>query len=83
MTVSACSIIEHLDVIEDIRAGQITCFVDTILDPLLFQATEEGLCYRVVPAVTTAGSCWAPGCLLLESVANHHCHIVSPDPSVQ
>ena len=43
MAVPAGTIVEHFDVVEDISACQVTCFIDTLLDPLLFQAAEEGL----------------------------------------
>ena len=48
----AGSIVEHLDVIEDIRFGHITSFIDPFLDVLLLQAAEEGFGYSVVPAIT-------------------------------
>lgn len=34
MAVSARSIVEHLDVIEDVGLREIACFVDTLFDPL-------------------------------------------------
>ena len=49
---STLSIVEHLDVIEDIGTRQVTRFVDPLSNPLLFQRTEEGLDDRVIPAVT-------------------------------
>lgn len=52
MAVPAGSIVEHLDVIEDIGAGEITCLVDALFDPLFLQATKKRLDNGVVPAVT-------------------------------
>lgn len=49
---AARRIVEHLDVLEDIRTRHIARFVDTLLDPLLFQATEERLGDRVIPAIS-------------------------------
>ena len=46
------SVIEHFDVVEHIRLGQVTGFVDPFLDPLLFQAAEERLSNRIISAVT-------------------------------
>lgn len=42
MTVSATPIVEDLDVIENISAGKISCFVDAFADTFFFQAAEEG-----------------------------------------
>ena len=47
------SVIEDLDVIEDIGTGELTGFVDAFADSFLFQATEEGFGYRIIPAITT------------------------------
>ncbi len=41
------SIVEDLDVIEHIRPGEVSGFIDSLLDPFLFQTAEEGLCHRV------------------------------------
>ena len=51
MTVSACSIVEHLDVIMDIGMGDVARFIDSLLDPFFLQAAEEGFRHRVIPAV--------------------------------
>lgn len=51
MAVSARSIVEHFDVVEDIRFGQITCFVDSLFDPFFLQAVEERFGDRVIPTV--------------------------------
>lgn len=51
MGVSAFSIVEHLDVIEHIGAGELAGFVDPFFDPLLFQAAEEGFGHGIIPAV--------------------------------
>ena len=43
MAVSALSIVEHLDVIEDIRPRQLARVVNAFLDPFLVQRAEERL----------------------------------------
>jgi len=47
-------IVKRLDVVKDIRLGQVTGFVDPLLDAFLLQTAEEGLGYRIVPAVAAA-----------------------------
>ncbi len=42
MAVAAGSIVERLDIIEDIGSGDIARFVDAFSDALLLQAAEEG-----------------------------------------
>jgi len=54
MAVSPCSIVEHLDVFEDVCLGEVACSVDVFSNALLFQATEERFSNGIVPAVTTA-----------------------------
>jgi hypothetical protein len=49
MTVLAGSIVEDLDVVEDVRTGQLTSFVDTFADALQLQVAEDGFCDRVIP----------------------------------
>lgn len=49
---SALSIVEHFDVIEDIGTGQFACFVDAFLNPLFLQTAKERFDDGVVPAVT-------------------------------
>jgi hypothetical protein len=51
MAVTAGSVVEHLNVIEDIGAGQIPGFVDAFTDPFLFQAAEEQFRDSVIPAI--------------------------------
>jgi hypothetical protein len=51
VTVAAGSIVEHLQVIEDIGVRQVKCFVGPFLDALFLQAAEEGLSHSVVPTV--------------------------------
>ena len=51
MAVSACSTVEHFDIVEDIRFGQITCIVDSLFDPVFLQAVEERLGDRDIPTV--------------------------------
>jgi hypothetical protein len=52
--VSARSIVEHLDVVEDVGPGEITRLVDAFLDPLFLQTAKERLRHGVVPAVAAA-----------------------------
>ncbi len=54
MAVTSGSIVEHLDVFEDVCLGEIACSVDLLPDSLLFQAAEERLRNRVVPTVPSA-----------------------------
>ena len=51
MAVSAFSIVEHFDVIEDIGASHFACLVDPFLDPLFLQTAKERLDDGIVPAV--------------------------------
>ena len=53
MTVSTRSIIEHLDVIEDLGAGNVARCIDPFFDPFFLQAAEEGFRHRVIPTVPT------------------------------
>ena len=41
MAVAPGSIVEHLEVFEDVRLGEITCSVNLLSNSLLVQATEE------------------------------------------
>jgi hypothetical protein len=52
MTVPAASIVEDLDVIENIGASEISCFVDAFADAFFFKAAEEGLGHHVIPAIS-------------------------------
>lgn len=45
------SVVETLDVIEDVRPGFSPCTVNPLLDLLALQVTEERLSHRVVPAI--------------------------------
>lgn len=54
MLVATLSIIEHLDVIEDVGPCQFTGFVDPFADALLLQTAKEELRHRVVPAAAAA-----------------------------
>ncbi len=49
MAVAAGSIVEHLDVIKDIGLGEVSRFVNALLDTFLFQTTKEGFSDGVVP----------------------------------
>lgn len=51
MAVTAGSVVEHLNVIEDVGPGQFPGFVDAFADPFFFQAAEERFRYGVVPAM--------------------------------
>jgi hypothetical protein len=45
MAVPASTIVKRLDVIEDIRLGEVTGFVDGFIDSFFLQATEEASCH--------------------------------------
>lgn len=53
MTVSPGLVVEHSNVIEDIRPGQIPGFIYAFSDPFFFQRTEERFGRRIIPAVAT------------------------------
>ncbi len=46
-------VVEHFNVIEDIRPGQIPGFVYSLPDTFFFQLTEERFGHRIIPAVAT------------------------------
>lgn len=48
------SIVEDLDIIEHIRSGKVSGFIDPLLDALLFQAAEEGFCHGIIPTITAS-----------------------------
>ncbi len=54
MTVATLSIVEDLDVVEDIDTGQVTGFVDAFADAFLFQTAEEGLGHSVAPTISSS-----------------------------
>lgn len=41
MTVAACTVVKHFDVIEYISPGQVSGFVDPFTDEFFFQAAEK------------------------------------------
>ena len=49
-------VVEHFNVIEDIRPGQIPGFIYAFSDPFFFQRTEERFGHRIIPAVATRAS---------------------------
>ena len=51
MTVPTGSIVEHFNVIVDLRLGDITGLVDSLLDPLFLQAAKERFGHCVIPAI--------------------------------
>ena len=51
MATPPSSIVEGIDVLRDVCDRELAVLVDMLLDPLLLQATEEGLGDRIVPAV--------------------------------
>ena len=51
MTVTACSIVKHLDIVEDIGFRQLPRFVYLFANTFLLQTAEEGFSYSIVPAV--------------------------------
>ena len=54
MAVAACRIVEAVDVVSNVRDGQLPVLVDLFLDALFLQAAEERLGDSVVPAVAFA-----------------------------
>ena len=79
MAVSTGAIIEHLDVIVDLGIGDSTSLVDSLLDPLLFHATNERLGHGVIPAVSPPAHTGRTMMRMAESAATHRCHIASLD----
>ena len=53
VTVAPGPIVEHFNVIEDIRPGQIPVFVYSLTNALFFQWTEEQFGHRIILAVAT------------------------------
>ncbi len=53
MAMAPGSIVEHLDVFEDVGLCVIACSIDLLSDSLLLQAAEERLRNRVVPAISS------------------------------
>lgn len=51
MTVASGPVVEHFNVIEDIRLGPIPGYIDVFPDPFFFQRTEERFSHRINPAV--------------------------------
>lgn len=51
MTVASGPVVEHFNVIEDIRPGHIPGYIDVFPDPFFFQRTEERFGHRIIPAV--------------------------------
>ena len=54
MAMASDSIVEHLDVFEDVGLGEITCSIDLLSDFLLLQAAEERFSDCVIPTVSSA-----------------------------
>lgn len=54
MAVAPGPVVEHFNVIEDIRTGLIPGFVDPFSDALFFQRTEERFGHRIIPAAATS-----------------------------
>lgn len=50
IAVATCRIVEPIDVIRYVLGCSVPTYVDSLLDPLLLQAAEEGLGNRFVPA---------------------------------
>lgn len=51
-------IIEDLDVVEDICTRQITGFIDSFFDSLLFQAAQDRFDNGIFPAIATTTHAW-------------------------
>ena len=58
MTVTACRIVKFVDVTRYVLNSSFSVGVDSLLDPLLFQATEEGLNHCIVPTVSSPTHAW-------------------------
>lgn len=54
MTVAPGQVVEHVNIIEDIRPGQIPGFIYAFSDPFFFQRTEERFGRRIIPAIATS-----------------------------
>jgi len=52
-SMTTCTIIERLDIVEHIGSRQITGFVNSFLDAFLFQAAKERFSNGIIPAVPT------------------------------
>ena len=48
----ALAIVEVLNVIEELRVGDVAGLVDAFPDPLFLEAAEEGFRHRIVPATS-------------------------------
>ena len=51
--VAAFGVVEHLDVIEDVGTGILSCWVNLAANPLALEQLEEAFGYRVVMAIAT------------------------------
>src|SRR6516165_9477745 len=62
VTVAAGSIVEHLDVVEDVGAGELARFVDSLAYALFLQGAEEGFGDRIdAPMSNWANERYLPG----------------------
>lgn len=58
MAVVPGSIVKDFDVVEDIRPGQISGFLDAFADAFLFQAAKERFRHGVIPPISTTAHAW-------------------------
>lgn len=79
MTVATGPVIEDLNVIEDIRPGQIPGFIYAFSDSFFFQRTEEQFGHRIIPAVATPDHGYWSG----RFVASRRCRTGCPDGYVR
>ena len=68
MLVASNSIVETLDVIEDVRLGFSPSLVNPLLDLFALQITEERFSHRVIPAVTSTTHAWTQSVVFAPTV---------------
>ena len=51
VAVPSGAVVEGIDVVGDVRQCEVAARIDALLDPFILKAAEEGLRYRIVPAV--------------------------------
>ncbi len=54
VAVTAVTVVEGFNVVEDVGAGHISGLVDSFTNPLLFQATKKRFCHGIIPAIATS-----------------------------
>lgn len=51
VAVPSGTVVESIDVVSDVRQCDVAARIDALVDPFILKAAEEGLRYRIVPAV--------------------------------